>query len=280
MVIDPESGKVIGDIPGQKVAHGVAIVPKAGRGFISDGGGDGAIVIFDLKTHAVLGTLTALPDADGIISDPTSGRVLVVSGRGKALMSFPPDIDPGKGKIDPPIALRGEPEFLAADESGKVYINLMDTNEVTVVDLKTRKVLANWPVAPGGRAGGDVHRYAEAVHLHRLPEATEADRDEHGRRKDCGGPADRRGRRRDKTGRRTGFCKLPGRYARGGRRNLAGEVRNRRDNEDTRRCADHGRGSHLAPDLSADCGIRAGAKGRLVTKSTTFMIIVVARGAH
>jgi hypothetical protein len=38
MVIDTESGKVIAHIPGQKIAHGVAIVPEAGRGFISDGG--------------------------------------------------------------------------------------------------------------------------------------------------------------------------------------------------------------------------------------------------
>jgi DNA-binding beta-propeller fold protein YncE len=150
MVIDAESGKTIADIPGQKNAHGVALAPAAGRGFISDGGGDGAIVIFDLKTHAVLGSLAALPDADGIIFDPNSGYVLVVSGRGKALMSFKPDIDPKNGKIDEPIALRGEPEFLAADAAGKVYINLMDTHEVAVVDLKARKVAANWPVAPGG----------------------------------------------------------------------------------------------------------------------------------
>src|SRR6202011_115803 len=36
------------------------------------------------------------------------------------------------------------------DAAGKVYINLMDTHEVAVVDFKARKVLANWPVAPGG----------------------------------------------------------------------------------------------------------------------------------
>jgi DNA-binding beta-propeller fold protein YncE len=150
MVIDAESGKTVADIPGQKNAHGVAIAPAAGRGFISDGGGDGAVVIFDLKTHAVLGSLAALPDADGIIFDSFSGQVLVVSGRGKALMSFKPDIDPKNGKIDAPIALRGEPEFLAADPAGRAYINLMDTHEVAVVDLKTRKVVANWPVAPGG----------------------------------------------------------------------------------------------------------------------------------
>ncbi len=150
LVIDPQSGKTVADIPGQKNAHGVAIAPAAGRGFISDGGGDGAVVIFDLKTYAVLGSLAAMPDADGIIFDAFSGLVLVVSGRGKALMSFKPDIDPKSGKIQEPIPLRGEPEFLAADPAGKVYINLMDTHEVAVVDLKTRKVVANWSVAPGG----------------------------------------------------------------------------------------------------------------------------------
>ena len=37
MVIDADSGKTIADIPGQKHNHGVALVPEAGRGFISDG---------------------------------------------------------------------------------------------------------------------------------------------------------------------------------------------------------------------------------------------------
>ena len=154
MVLDTESGKVVADIPGQKNAHGVALAPASGRGFISDGGGDGAILVFDLKTNEVLGSLHAMPDADGIIFDPTSYCVLVVSGRGKALMSFKPDIDLKQGKIDEPIALRGEPEFLAASPSGEVYINLMDTNEVAVVNLKTRSIAAYWPVAPGGAPVG------------------------------------------------------------------------------------------------------------------------------
>jgi DNA-binding beta-propeller fold protein YncE len=80
--------------------------------------------------------------------------VLVVSGRGKALMTVRPDIDPVKGKIDAPIPLHGEPEFLAADGNGSAYVNLMTTNEVAVVDLKSRKVLENWPVAPGGSPVG------------------------------------------------------------------------------------------------------------------------------
>ena len=154
MVIDSESGKTIADIPGQKGAHGVAIVPSAGRGFISDGGGNGAVVIFDLKTYAVLGSIVTEPDTDGIIFDPTSGLVLTVSGDGGTLMTLKPDIDPNSGKIDTPIALGGKPEFLAADGAGKVYVNLVDKNEVAVVDIKARKVLAHWSVAPGGSPVG------------------------------------------------------------------------------------------------------------------------------
>jgi outer membrane protein assembly factor BamB len=152
MVVDADTGKTLGDIPGQKHNHGVALVPEAGRGFISDG--EGAVFIFDLKTNAVLGTLKARPDADGIIFDKASGLVLVVSGDDGVLMTLKPDVDPKTGSIDAPIDLGGKPEFLAADGAGKVYVNLEDKDQIAVVDLKTRKVLAHWPVAPGGSPVG------------------------------------------------------------------------------------------------------------------------------
>jgi hypothetical protein len=152
MVIDADSGKTLADIPGQKHNHGVALVPEAGRGFISDG--SGAVVIFDLKTNAVLGTVAAQTDADGIIFDKASGLVLVVSGDNGVLMTLKPDADPKTASIDPPIDLGGKPEFLASDGAGKVYVNLEDKNQVAVVDIKARKVLAYWPVAPGGSPVG------------------------------------------------------------------------------------------------------------------------------
>src|ERR1700687_1753258 len=152
MVIDADSGKTIADIPGQKHNHGVALVPEVGRGFISDG--SGTVVIFDLKTNAVLGTIAAQPYADGIVFDKASGLVLVVSGDNGVLMTLKPDVDPKTGSIDAPIDLGGKPEFLASDGAGKVYINLEDKNQVAVVDIKARKVLAHWPVAPGGSPVG------------------------------------------------------------------------------------------------------------------------------
>lgn len=152
--VDTDSGKLLGDITGLKGAHGVALVPRLNRGFITDGGGSGAIVVFDLKTYAVLGRLAALPDADGIIYDEKTDLVLAVSGDGNALLAFKPDVDLKSGTILPPIKLPGAPEFLAVDGAGKAYVNLEDKNMVAVVDLRARTVIAQWPVAPGGRPVG------------------------------------------------------------------------------------------------------------------------------
>jgi DNA-binding beta-propeller fold protein YncE len=80
--------------------------------------------------------------------------ILAVSGDGGKLMTFKPDIDPVNGKIDPPIDLGVKPEFLASDGSGKAYVNLENKDLVAVVDLKTRQVIARWPVAPGGHPVG------------------------------------------------------------------------------------------------------------------------------
>lgn len=153
MVLDAKTGKTVADIPGQKRNHGVALVPKAGRGFITDGE-DASVTIFDLNTHKVIGKIKAADDADGVIYDPGSGKVLVVCGDAGVMIPIAPDVDPIAGKADPAVELGGKPEFLAADRGGKAYINLVDKNEVAVVDTKAMKVLQKWPTAPGGSPVG------------------------------------------------------------------------------------------------------------------------------
>src|SRR5579884_2847099 len=44
-VVDTGSGKVLADITGQNRSHGVALVPNLNRGFITDGGGSGSIIV-------------------------------------------------------------------------------------------------------------------------------------------------------------------------------------------------------------------------------------------
>jgi DNA-binding beta-propeller fold protein YncE len=153
MVIEANTGKTVADIPGQKRNHGVAIVPGAGRGFITDGT-DASVTVFDLKTYAVLGKVKTADDSDGVIYDPASDKVLVVCGDAGVLIPISPNLDLATGKADAPVDLGGKPEFLAADGQGKAYINLVDKDQVAVVDTKAMKVVNKWPTTPGGSPVG------------------------------------------------------------------------------------------------------------------------------
>jgi DNA-binding beta-propeller fold protein YncE len=153
MVLDVASGKLLGDIGGQLRAHGVAIVPEAGRGFISDGG-IGSVQIFDLRSHATLGKVAAAADADGIIYDHASNRVLVMCGRAHQMVAIAPDVNPAGGAPAATVDLGGSPEFAVADEKGKVFVDIADRDEVAVVDTKQMKVVARWPTGPGMRPTG------------------------------------------------------------------------------------------------------------------------------
>jgi DNA-binding beta-propeller fold protein YncE len=153
MVIEVSTGKVVADISGQKKSHGVALVPEVRRGFISDGG-SGSVLIFDMKTHAVLGSVPAADDADGIIYDRASNRVLVMCGDAHKLIAIAPDVNPNDGKPSAILDLGGSPEFAVPDENGKVYVNIADKDEVAVVDTKAMKIIARWPTAPGIKPTG------------------------------------------------------------------------------------------------------------------------------
>jgi hypothetical protein len=97
--------------------------------------------------------VAAKDDADGIIYDKSTGLVLVACGDAGVLVTLKADADPKTAKIDA-IELGGKPEFLASDGAGKAYVNLEDKDQVAVVDLKAGKVLAHWPVSPGGSPVG------------------------------------------------------------------------------------------------------------------------------
>jgi DNA-binding beta-propeller fold protein YncE len=150
--IDLATGKVVLDIDGQKGSHGTAVVPRLGRGFITDGKA-GNIVIFDLKTGDVLGHAAAATDADGTIYDAGTDRVLAGCGDANQLAVLDPAADPATAKAEL-IDLGGSPEFLAADGHGKAYVNLNDKGEVAVVDLRAKRVIARYPTGADSEPTG------------------------------------------------------------------------------------------------------------------------------
>src|SRR5262249_53252501 len=105
MVVDENTGKLLGEVTGIQGAHGTAIAPATGHGFATSGN-DQSVVMFDLKTYATLGRIPAAEDADAIIYDGASNRVFTFNGDAHSSTV----IDPGQGRLVTNIQLGGKPE--------------------------------------------------------------------------------------------------------------------------------------------------------------------------
>ena len=146
MVVDQDSGKLLGEITDIHGAHGTALVPDAGRGFATSGN-DASIVMFDLATFKELGRIPAAEDADAIIYDGASGHVFSFNGDANSASV----VDPRAGSLIENIALGGKPEYGASGGDGKVYANLVDKNEVVEIDSRSNRVTRRWSTAPCGQ---------------------------------------------------------------------------------------------------------------------------------
>jgi DNA-binding beta-propeller fold protein YncE len=144
IVLDADSGSVVGEIPETAGVHGVAIAPELGRGFTSNGRSS-TITIFDLKSLKPLGEIKSTGEnPDAILYDPASHRVFAFNGRGASATA----IEAATGQIAGTVALEGRPEFAAADGNGRVYVNLEDKSMVAVIDARKLAVVKRWPLAP------------------------------------------------------------------------------------------------------------------------------------
>ncbi len=143
MVVDEDSGKLLGEITGIQGAHGTALAEGTGHGFATSGN-DQSVVMFDLKTFKVLGRIPAAEDADAIIYDKASKRVFTFNGDAHSSTV----IDPRAGTLITNIPLGGKPEYGASAGDGRVYANLTDTSEVVEIDAKKERVARRWLTAP------------------------------------------------------------------------------------------------------------------------------------
>jgi DNA-binding beta-propeller fold protein YncE len=143
MVVDEDSGTLLGEVTGIQGAHGTAVANASGHGFATSGN-DRSVVMFDVKTYKVLGRIPAAEDADAIIFDAPSNRVFTFNGDAHSSTV----IDPVAGALITNIPLGGKPEYGTSAGDGKVYANLTDTSEVVEIDASRAAVTRRWPTAP------------------------------------------------------------------------------------------------------------------------------------
>jgi len=142
-VVDPDSGKVVADIPNTPGVHGIQIVPSLNRGFISNGRGNN-VTIFDLATLKTISQPATGENPDSIRYEPKSGRIFTMNGRSSNSTA----IDAKTGMVVGTIALGGKPEFAQADDRGHVYVNLEDKNEIVEIDAAKAAVSKRYSLSP------------------------------------------------------------------------------------------------------------------------------------
>jgi YVTN family beta-propeller protein len=143
-VVDLTTGTSVGDIPNTHGVHGVAIAAPENKAYISNGK-SGTVSVVDLKTLQTLQVARVGENPDAIIFDPVTSLVVVFNGKSKdaAVMSAP------TGAVMGIFPVGGKPELPVLDGSGRIFVNIEDTNEVILIDPRTRKIEKRFPLAPG-----------------------------------------------------------------------------------------------------------------------------------
>lgn len=143
VVMNADTYAIEGDIPDTAGVHGIALAPDLGRGFVSAGRANTA-VIFDIKSLKTLGTAKTDANPDAIVYDAVTKRVFTLNGRGQNTTA----INGADGTVAGTLALGGKPEFAQADGKGNIFVNIEDKSELVEFDAQKITETHRWPLAP------------------------------------------------------------------------------------------------------------------------------------
>jgi DNA-binding beta-propeller fold protein YncE len=129
---------------GGGAAHGVAVVPGMSVAFVTRSEAN-TVDVFDPQSLQQLTRIPVADGADAILYIPSAKLIYVAHGDANMATL----IDPEKRATVGTIQLPGKPEFPAWDsQTGLLFQNLEDINEVAAIDVVGRSVVGQWPLAP------------------------------------------------------------------------------------------------------------------------------------
>lgn len=149
-VVDMKTGKEVATITDVNGVHGIAIALEFNKGFISNGA-DSSVTVFNTKDFKVIEKVHVTgKNPDAIIYEPFSKTIITWNGR----TSNATVIDAKTDKVIQTIPLAGKPEAAVSDGKGKVFVNIEDKSEVSMINVKTWKVEQTWSISPGEEPSG------------------------------------------------------------------------------------------------------------------------------
>ncbi len=140
-VVDLKAGKVAHTIRGVKEPQGLFYWPETNRLYAANAD-DGHVRVYDGSSFQLLHEYELSGDADNIRFDPQAKEIFVGYGNG-ALAVINADLKANVGET----MLDAHPESFQLEKQGpRIFINVPEAGNVTVVDRRTRTVKEKWPV--------------------------------------------------------------------------------------------------------------------------------------
>jgi DNA-binding beta-propeller fold protein YncE len=153
-VFDLRSGNRITSVPGMETPHAIHFQPDRNRLIVSNSG-DGMSKVVDGRSYEVVDTIKLTPGADVMSYDSSAKQLWFVTGGKNAAQKLPKtvlaQIDARSGKLLGEVTFDTDfTEGVVAEQSGsRVFVNVAGKSEIAVLDKKSRKLLATWPVKEG-----------------------------------------------------------------------------------------------------------------------------------
>lgn len=157
LVYDAKQRRITGTLADTRGGNATTLVPELDRGFVTNL--DGSLTTFELSTLRTLGRVSYGKDADNTFYDPATQQLLVTQGDSRRAVF----VDARTGAQTGVLACDSEKlEGAAPDGEGHMFLALRDRDKVLKIDLRTRRVVAEWPttgfVLPNGVAYDARHR--------------------------------------------------------------------------------------------------------------------------
>lgn len=137
-------------LTGFETPHAIIYLPEHNRLIVTDSG-KGMTKVLDATTYKVVGHLALEPGADSAEYDTSTGHLYIVTGGKDVDMKdcFLNEVDPLTGHVYAKLRFDSDHTEAVKDEQhgNRLFVNVADHNEVDVVDKKTFKVIARWPLS-------------------------------------------------------------------------------------------------------------------------------------
>lgn len=134
-VFDLDTHKLVGSVVGIG-GHGIAVDPVTHHGLASSN----PVGMFDTVTLAKIKTVEVKGRPDGIMAEPFTGQILLISHQSPSITL----VDPKDGSVTGTIDVGGALEQSQSDGQGRLYCTVEDGQKIAVVDLKAQKVVTNY----------------------------------------------------------------------------------------------------------------------------------------